>query len=124
MSKALKITVLAASALLLVGITLWTVGGIRSGSFFPLRKGSETVEQREKQFDEAIKRVQIEEVSAEVELYPAEDGVCRVVYSETERQGRHAFSEAEERQQLGLLLLWLSGAGVWPDQALSAGGGL
>lgn len=86
MSKALKITVLAASALLLVGITLWTVGGIRSGSFFPLRKGSETVEQREKQFDEAIERVQIEEVSAEVELYPAEDGVCRVVYSETERE--------------------------------------
>lgn len=86
MSKALRITVFAASVLLVVGIGLWVVGASRSGSFLPTEKAFEKAEQKEQVVEEAFDRIVIDEISADVELRAAEDGVCRIVYSQTERE--------------------------------------
>lgn len=86
MSKAMRITIFAASILLAVGIGLWVVGASRSGSFLPVAKAAGKVEQKELIVEEAFDRIVINEISADVELQPAADGVCRIFYSQTERE--------------------------------------
>lgn len=109
MNKALKIVIIAACVLLVLGVALWVIGGVRSGGFWPLKAESGNAERMEKLVEEPFDSIELNEISADVEICRSADGYCRVVWQQTEQepleirvQNGQLILERKSRQSWGL----------------------
>lgn len=85
MSKALRITAIAAGITLALGLTLWLIGGLLGGFSVQIKDRGQ-YEDCEESIRETVKSIDLQEISADVEILPAPDGVCRIAYRQTERE--------------------------------------